>query len=187
MQSEQNNIVEVDNVSFEVLATERMLLIPAVRRDAYTLVELSIRIKNNTNNPLHFSFFNSFIPELITKNGQIIQAGFYKERLLKPLATDFLLAMPGKAVTFSRNAILNWSFNSKKKRDRQLILTIPFRDGDFFTFLSLSPETYNLRFQYKVTQGQLKDFDKLINSEILQNIWIGELVTPTVEIHLVDS
>lgn len=187
MQPDENKIVEVDDVRFEVLATERMFIIPAVRRDAYTLVELSIHIKNNTQNRLYFSFFNSFMPEIITENGQIVQAGFYKERLLKPLESDFLLAMPGKAVTFSRNAILNWSFNSKKKRDRQLILTIPFRDGDFFTFLSLSPKTYNFRFQYKVTQEQLKEFNNFINSEILQNLWIGELFTPTVEIHLINS
>lgn len=187
MRFDENNIVEVNDVSFEVLTTERMLLIPAVRRDAYTLVELTIRITNNTQNRLYFSFFNSFMPEMITEDDQIIQAVFYKERLLRPLESDFLLAMPRKTVTFSRNAILNWSFNSKKKRERQLTLTIPFRDGDFFTFLSLSPKTYNLRFKYKVTQEQLEEFNEFINSEIIQNIWIGELLTHTVEINLINS
>lgn len=183
-----SDAVEVDGVLFETVVSERVLRIPAIKPGVYTPVQIGIRVTNNRQNPLRFSFyFYSFFPELIAPDGQAMQTGYYCERLNIPIESDFVLATPGESVTVSRNAILVWIRNRKKKRDRKLEFNISFRDGDFFLFNPLNLGTYQFRFKYEIFHQSLQAFSKYIEPTILQEVWTGKILTPFIDIHLIQS
>ncbi len=184
-ESSDSNALEVDGIIFETLVSQSILTVPERKCSAHTIVQLGIRISNNTQTPLCFAFYYSLFPELIALSGQIVERGFNSERLLKPIASDFLQAMPGKSVTFFRNAILHWTVNRKNKRDQKLTLTIPIRDGDCLSFSKLIPGKYQLRFKYTRLQKKDNYFSKYIDLNILSEVWEGEVMTPTVDIYLV--
>jgi hypothetical protein len=191
-ESNEINAVEVDNVRFETVVSKRVLTIPEAKRGVYNPVELGIRITNNTQTSFHFSSnFYSMFPEMIAPDDQLMDTGIDCERLNPPIESDFFLVLPGKAVTFSCNASLFWIQNRKKKRDRQLILNIPFPYQDIYSFSPLYPGTYKFRFKYHEFREGIEDLSRwiepIILQRIVQNIWTGEVLTPLVEIRLVES
>jgi hypothetical protein len=191
-ESNEINAVEVDNVRFETVVSERVLTIPETKRGIYTRVELGIRITNNTQTPFCFSSnFYSMFPEMIAPDGQLMRTGIACERLNPPIESDYVLLIPGRGVTLYRDAFLFWIQNRKKKRDRQLTLYIPFPDQDLYGFDPLYPGTYRFRFKYRQSRKGLEDFsnwiEPIILQRIVQNIWTGEVLTPLVEIRLVES
>jgi hypothetical protein len=187
-ESNEINGVEVDNVSFETVVSQRVLTIPETKRGVYTYINVGIRITNNTQTSFHFSSnFYSMFPEMISPDNQLMQTGIECERLNPLIESDFFLLLSGKAVTFSCNASLFWIQNRKKKRDRQLILNIPFPYQDTYSFSPLYPGTYKFRFKYRKSREGMEDFSNWIEPTILQNLWTGEVLTPLVEIRLVES
>ena len=188
----ESNAVEVTGIRFETVVSERVLTIPEAKRGVFTPVQLGIRIINNTETPFYFSSsFGSMFPELIAPDGQVMQTGIHCERLNKPLESDYFLVLSGKAVTFSCNAFLFWIQNRKKKRDRQLTLNIPFPYEDIYAFRPLYPGTYQFRFKYREFRQGMEELSQWIEptilQTILQNLWTGEVLTPLVDIQLVQS
>ncbi|BAZ47600.1 hypothetical protein NIES4103_02020 [Nostoc sp. NIES-4103] len=191
-ESNESNIVEVDNVTFETVVSQRVLTIPEAKRGVYTPVQLSIRITNNTQSFFYFSScFYSLFPELIAPDGQVMQTGISCERLNPPLESDYVLVVPGEAVTFSRDAFVFWIQNPKKKRDRKLTLNIPFPDQDIYGFCPLYPGSYQFRFKYRKFREGMEEYEYWIEptilQTILQNLWTGEVLTSLVDICLVES
>ncbi|MEH2136009.1 hypothetical protein [Nostoc sp.] len=191
-ESNEINAVEVDNVRFETVVSERVLTIPETKRGIYTLVELGIRITNNTQSFFYFSSnFYSLFPELIAPDGQVMQTGISCDRINPPIESDYVLVVPGESVTLSRDAFLFWIQNRKKKRDRKLTLNVPFPAQDIYGFCPLYPGLYQFRFKYRESRERMEDFSNWIEPKILQtilqNLWTGEVLTPLVNIQLVDS
>ncbi|MEH1796415.1 hypothetical protein [Nostoc sp.] len=191
-ESNEINAVEVDNVRFETVVSDRVLTIPEAKRGFYTPVELGIRITNNTQSFFYFSsYVYSMFPEMIAPEGQVMVTGLHSERLNKPLESDYVLVVPGEAVTFSSDAFLFWIQNRKKKRDRTLTLNIPFPSEDIYAFRPLYPGLYRFRFKYRESREGMEDFyhwiEPTILQTILQNLWTGEVLTPLVEIRLLES
>ena len=191
-ESNESNAVEVNGIRFETVVSERVLTIPEAKRGVYTLVELGIRVTNNTQIPFYFSYyFYSLFPELIAPDGQVMQTGISCERINPPIESDYVLVVPGEAVTFSRDAFLFWIQNLKKKRDRKLTLNIPFPAQDIYGFCPLYPGTYQFRFKYRSSREGMEEYSHWIEptilQTILQNLWTGEVLTPLVEIRLVES
>jgi hypothetical protein len=191
-ESNEINAVEVDNVRFETVVSQRVLTIPEAKRGVRTPVELGIRITNNTQTPFYFSSnFYSMFPEMIAPDNQLMRTGIGCERFNPPIESDYVLLIPGRAVTLYRDAFLFWIQNRKKKRDRELILDIPFPDQDIYSFSPLYPGTYRFRFKYRESREGMEDFSNWIEptilQTILQNLWTGEVLTPLVEIRLVES
>lgn len=191
-ESNESNAVEVNGIRFETLGSERVLTIPDAKRGVYTPVELGIRITNNTQTPFYFSsYVYSMFPEMIAPDGQVMVTGLHSERLNTPIKSDYVLVVSGKAVTFSRDAFLFWIQNRKKKRDRKLTLNIPFPDQDIYSFCPLYPGTYQFRFKYRESREGMEEYSHWIEptilQTILQNLWTGEVLTPLVEIRLVES
>jgi hypothetical protein len=189
-ESNESNAIEVDNVRFETVVSEKVLTIPDTKRGVYTLVQLGIRITNNTQSFFYFSSsFYSLFPELIAPDGQVMQTGISCERLNKPLESDYVLVVPGESVTFVRDAFLFWMQNSKKKRERKLTLNIPSIYQDIYAFCPLYPGTYQLRFKYREFREALEDLslwiEPIILQKIVQNLWTGKVLTPLVDIQLV--
>ncbi|BAZ01669.1 hypothetical protein NIES37_56730 [Tolypothrix tenuis PCC 7101] len=186
---ESNKIktVEVDNVTFETVVSDRVLTIPEVKRGVYTLVRLGIRIINNRQTPLYFpSHAYSMFPEMIAPDDQLMLTDLHSERLSKRIESDYVLVIPGEAVTFSRDSFLFWIQNRKKKRERKLALNIPFPSEDIYIFRPLYPGIYQFRFKYNESHESIKDFYQWNESTKLNNIWTGKVLTPLVEIHLVE-
>lgn len=191
-ESNSSIMVEVDGIQFETVVSERVLPIPEAKRSVFTPVQLGIRITNNTETSFHFSSnFYSMFPELIVPDGQVMQTGIHCERLNRPMESDFFLVLPEKALTFSCNAFLFWIQNPKKKRDRQLTLNIPFPYEDIYVFRPLYPGTYQFRFKYRKSREGVEDLSQWIEpialQRIIENIWTGEVLTPLVDIQLVQS
>ncbi|MDZ8054229.1 MAG: hypothetical protein RMX68_016905 [Aulosira sp. ZfuVER01] len=186
------NAVEVDNLRFETVVSEKVLTIPEAKHGVYTPVEFGIRITNNTQNVFYFSTsVYSMFPEMIAPDSQLMLTGLHSERLNKPLASDYVLVVPGETVTFSREAFLFWIQNRKKKRDRQLTLNIPFPNEDIYVFRPLYPGLYKFRFKYRqsreVMERDYRCIEPKVLEKILQNLWTGEVLNPLVNIHLVES
>ncbi|MDF5725023.1 MAG: hypothetical protein PUP91_32140 [Rhizonema sp. PD37] len=191
-ESNESNAVEVTGIRFETVVSQKVLTIPEAKRGVYTPVELGIRITNNTQRPFYFSsYVYSMFPEMIAPDGQVMVTGLDSERFNPPIESDYVLVVSGKAVTLSCNAFLFWIQNRKKKRDRKLTLNIPFPYEDIYSFCPLYPGTYQFRFKYRESREGMEDFSHLIDptilQTILQNLWTGEVLTPLVEIRLVES
>jgi hypothetical protein len=183
-----SDAVEVDGIQFKTVVSQRVLIIPEAKRGVYNTVQLGIYITNNTQTSLYFSsYVYSLFPELIAPDGQAMVTGMHSERFNPPIESDYVLVNPGESVTFSRDAFLFWIQNRKKKRDRTLTLNIPFPCEDIYAFRPLYPGTYQFRFQYRESSKNMEEFSQCIEPTILQNIWTGEVLTPLVEIELVQS
>ncbi|MBN3907488.1 MAG: hypothetical protein HWQ35_13270 [Nostoc sp. NMS1] len=192
LESNESNAVEVNNVRFETVVSQRILTIPEAKRGVYTPVELGIRITNNTQSFFYFSSnFYSMFPEMIAPDGQLMRTGISCERLNPRIESDYVLLIPGRAVTLYRDAFLYWIRNRKKKHDQQLNLDIPFPSEDLYGFEPLYPGTYRFRFKYRESREGMEEYSNWIEptilQTILQNLWTGEVLTPLMEIRLVES
>jgi hypothetical protein len=101
------------------------------------------------------------------------------------------LNVPGEEIILYCDAFLFWTHNPKKKRDKRLALSIPFPSEDTYVFDPLYPGTYQLRFKYRESREGVKYSSNFIEpamvQTILQHLWIGEVLTPFVNIQLVSS
>ncbi|MBW4488282.1 MAG: hypothetical protein KME12_10885 [Trichocoleus desertorum ATA4-8-CV12] len=187
-ESNGSNVIEVDGIGFETSVSPRVLPIPEAKRGAFTFALLGVRITNHTQTSFYFSGnFFSMRPEMIAPDGQLMRTGISCERYNPPLESDYFLVLPGKTVTLSCHAYLFWMQNRKKKRDRQLILNIPFPSQDIYSFSPLYPGTYQFRFNYREfpEEGPLEWMEPGVSQRILENLWTGEVLTPLVELQLV--
>ncbi|MEK0195012.1 MAG: hypothetical protein EAZ78_21440 [Oscillatoriales cyanobacterium] len=176
-----NNAVEVDGIRFETLMPERLLTVLNKRRNAESSVQIGIRITNNTLTPFHFSFYNTFIPDLAMPDGRVLRGSYNRNLLIEPKESDFLLVMPGKSVTFFPDITLSWS-----KRD-QFSLVVSSGNGGFCPFGSLKPGIYQLRFRYQKLGDRMQKTTlagKSIENRLIEKVWSGRVDTPFVEFRL---
>jgi hypothetical protein len=189
------NAIEVDGVRFETVVSQRVLTIPEAKRGVYTPVQLGIRFTNNTHKSLYFSSnFYAMFPEMIAPDGQLMRTGISCERYNPPFEYDYVLIVPGKAVTLHRDSFLFWIQNRKKKRDRQLALSIRFPCEDVYSFDPLYPGSYQFRFEYREypesmdeLSGWIEPISLQTRERIRENLWTGKISTPFVNIQLVPS
>ncbi len=94
--------------------------------------------------------------------------------------SDFVLAMPGKDVTFFPSTGLWW------QEDDRFLLIIDAGDGGGWTFQPLKLGTYQIQFTY-VNNTTLVKFDDLetIKKKQLENVWTGMVTTPLVAFHFI--
>ncbi|MDF5737132.1 MULTISPECIES: hypothetical protein [unclassified Nostoc] len=77
-ESNEINAIEVDNVTFETVVSERVLTIPEAKCGVYTPVQLGIRITNNTQSFFYFSsYVYSMFPEMIPPDSQVMVTGLH--------------------------------------------------------------------------------------------------------------
>ncbi|MEH1819830.1 MAG: hypothetical protein V7L31_12250 [Nostoc sp.] len=192
LESNEITAIEVDNVRFETVVSASAVTIPEARRGVFTSIQLGIRITNNTQKPFYFSSnVYSIFPEMIAPDGQVMVTGLHSERINPPIESDYMLVAPGKSVTFVCDAFLFWIQNRKKKRDRKLTFNIPFPFDDIYVFRPVYPGLYQFHFKYRNSREGMEEYNNwiepIILQTILQNIWTGEILTPFVDIQLVES
>ena len=183
-ESSDNNAVEVDGVRFETILSNPVLSIPVKKANSngYTSVELGIKITNATPSPLYFSGYTTLIPELLEPDGQMREWGRNSNILIGPSESNFLLAMPGKSVTFFPYTIL---FG---RRSNQSELAIESGDGSVWVSGELKPGKYQFRFSYQkifYPRGEIIYRQQEIEQKLLEQVWFGRVDTPFVELHLV--
>ncbi|MFS0515739.1 hypothetical protein ACEYW6_13640 [Nostoc sp. UIC 10607] len=140
-------------------------------------VNLGIRITNNTSNPLRFSFYFTLFPELVNAYGRIPFEGGWIS-LLSSLESDYLLAIPGKSLTFFPDIEIFWIWGNR------FGLSITSGDSGTWFFQPLKPGNYQFRFIYNENEKETtySSVSRAIN--LIEGIWTGEVLTPFVELHL---
>jgi len=176
--SADDNVVEVEGVSFETLVSEPIWIIPKNEPNAKLPVTLGVRITNKTPNPIRFSRFDTLYPNLVRQGGQVIQLEGGRDGTLKPKESDFPLVAPRESVTFYLDANLSWQNN-------KLQLGGSDGFGGLWYFDNLNPDTYQVQFIYQSHKRSV-EIDKQ-GRRILDNIWIGRVATPFVKISLLQA
>ena len=183
--------IEVDGIRFETLVPQPTVRVPSQPRvrvrdpqlNPYTIVEIGIRISNNTSNCFRFSLFTSLIPQLVGTDGQPIEAGYGRHSTIRPKESDFPIVKPGESLTFfPKIAQLFWV------KGELFGLSIPAGDGGSWGFGSLSLGTYQINFIYKNQDRTVTILDKeRRNAKLLEDIWVGMVFTPSIALSLVRS
>jgi len=177
-----NSVVEVNGISFEILMPERELVVPDQLSDGRKLLDLGIRITNNTTTPLHFCFHDAITPELMLPNGQIMrESSQWSDWLRGYEESDFPLAMPGDDVIFSPGASI------QKIEDNQFELIIWVGNGGSWRFNRLQLGNYQIRLEYSNDAVQVKVDGKDRKTKVIDNIWTGQVFTSFIEFSLVDK
>lgn len=181
--------VEVNGICFETFMPERVLTIPPMDfRAVHPTIQLGIRITNNTSSRFRFTFNTNLVPEMVGPDGQFLNTGYVCERIVWPQESDFILAMPGEAVTLIPKTQFGWVRNPKRKRDRWLRLVIILKGSEFYFFKLLNPGEYRIRFNYGESRKAVEGYKDPpgIEPKMIQEIWIGDVVTRFAEFHLVN-
>ncbi|MDM9382708.1 hypothetical protein QUB80_18610 [Chlorogloeopsis sp. ULAP01] len=173
---------EVDGICFETLMPERLLTLPEKKRGVETRVQLGICITNNTPIPVRLSFFATLIPQLVGANGQPCLRGYFRCVTKRPLASDFPVIMSGENMSLFLYASLSWY-----KRD-QFTLTIDAGDGGYWSFEALKAGVYQIQLTYINKDATEEIYDReSMNTNLVEDIWMGIVPTPKVEFRLVQT
>jgi len=167
-----NSVVEVNGISFEILMPERELVVPEKPSEGHRLLDLGIRITNNTPTPLYFCFHAAITPELMMPNGEIMRRISYASDWLRgPEESDFPLAMPGEDVIFSPGASIYWI------EDNHWELMLGVGNGGYWQFSPLQLGNYQIRLEYSNEAAQVKVDGEDRKTKLIDNIWTGTVFT----------
>ncbi len=180
--STDSNAVELDNIRFEIIIPQPVLTIPKKQPDAYTPVDVGLRIINSNYTSIPLRFSNFFIPQLAGYDGQLLERGGGGDATFPSRECDFPIVIPGRSVTFFINGRLFW-------RNNTLQIDLNDRPGHVLSFSDLKPGTYQLRLAYskKSETAEVYDFRGSIFGRTLKGLWTGEAITPFVEAYIVHS
>ncbi|MBP0011127.1 MULTISPECIES: hypothetical protein [unclassified Roseofilum] len=171
--------IEVDGIRFETTLPETVLSLPEKKNGMEKSVQIGILITNNSHTDFYFSFYSALIPELLSPDGQTVQTDYSTFHLKRILASDQLLSLPGKSITFFPDAKLLWN------RDGNFNLKIDAGDGGDWMFENLKPGRYWLRLTYKNEATEITVCDRIQRKRTLfKNLWRGMVLLPLIELHL---
>ncbi|NES76766.1 MULTISPECIES: hypothetical protein [Okeania] len=106
-------------------------------------VEIGIRITNNSDRPLYFSFSFGLFPEIIrAKDGASVPFDIGWLTSAAPLKSDFILAIPGESISFFLDAKICWLCG------KNYGFSTSFR-GERLLIQPLHSERYQLRLIYE--------------------------------------
>ncbi|MDY7002663.1 MAG: hypothetical protein SWX82_01460 [Cyanobacteriota bacterium] len=194
----ETNLIEVNGIRFETIVPKRVLtlpkkdlvqklsdigkhlLTPSLHPSPGYPVEIGIRITNNSDRSLYFSFYLALGIEIIqVENGKNIpfQGGWFHPE--QPLESDFSLTMPGESTSFFLDTKICWLCGNNYG------ISMGFNGGAFI-FKPLISGRYKLRLIYH-NQTDKNGFYDSVNKQtkVIERLWTGRVLTPFVEIHLV--
>ncbi|WP_293299061.1 hypothetical protein [Microcoleus sp. PH2017_11_PCY_U_A] len=182
VESTNKNAVEIDGIRFEILVPNRVWLIPENQPDVNTLIQLAIRITNNSPSPIRLPFFDPLlvIPlEIVEADGKVLQSKGGRDRLLNSPQLACPLIQPGEHATFFPDTKVFWQKNS---------LLIGGSDGlgGSWYFDNIKPGDYQIRFRYISSRSVRPCYDPKKDEEhLIREIWTGEATTPFVKVYVV--
>ncbi|XZN93426.1 MAG: hypothetical protein ACM65M_11630 [Microcoleus sp.] len=177
---DNKNAVEVDGIRFETFIPEPLLTVRNNKHNVINYVQIGMRITNNTPTPFYFSFYATFTPDIVMPDGRLERGCYNSDWMRLPEESDFLLATPGKSVTFFPSITLSLS-----KRDKfSLLVTNGY--GGYCPF-DLKPGIYQLRFRYENTSDIIQKTNlarESIESLPIEKVWTGRVDTPFTEFRI---
>ncbi|MDJ1172548.1 hypothetical protein [Roseofilum capinflatum] len=196
----ENNFIEVDGIRFETLVPKRVLTLPKknliqklsdlgkhllkppLHPSPGYPVEIGIRITNNSDRPLYFTFNFVLFPELIkAETGEIVEVSGGWISLSGVKEPDLALTMPGESTSFFIDAKICWICG--KNYGLSMVIS-----GGEFVFEPLDLGWYQLRFRYQNQKGTKQLYDSIIKkTQVIEGFWIGQVLTPFVDIWFVNS
>ncbi len=187
-ESTENNAVEVEGVRLEILVPERVWTIPPNQPDAETPVKIGIRITNTKQESVRFRIIAP-LPTMIGADGLKLKVSGGRDRLLPSGYRDERLVcsslLPEETLTFFLDAKLLW-------RDNKLYLEGADGVGGGWNYQKLYPGTYQVGLIY-VSIGPLAlchDLETITPEttaeELNEGFWGGEVITPLVEVRIVE-
>ncbi|GGA25966.1 hypothetical protein [Okeania sp. KiyG1] len=196
----ENNFIEVNGVRFEIIVPKRVLTLP--KKDILQKlsdigkhlskpplhpspgypVEIGIRITNNSDRPLYFSFYFALFPEIIrAKDGVSVPFDIGWFSPVSPLKSDFILAIPGESISFFLDANICWLCG------KNYGFTTSF-GGERLLIQPLHSEGYKLRLIYENQKDTKECYDFLNKqTQVIEGLWTGQVLTPFVDIWLVNN
>lgn len=188
----ETRFTEVDGIRLETLVSEQVLTIPPKEFDAYTLVELGIRVTNLSPSPYRFIFFY-LVPEIVSADGKQLNKNGGINPNCSPYRAEFVWLSFGDSVTSSLQCKLFWILEEHipNERNRSHLGAIPSlvlhglnNCGHQWIFIDLSPDSYLVRFPYT----QMASEEKLGNiNKNVHNIWAAKVLTPWTDFSLIQS
>jgi len=190
VESTDSNAVEVDGIRFEILMPERVWVIPEKEFGFPTPVKIGLHITNQRPTSIRLTQFDPAIVlglGIVGTNGLPVRGGAARGMFLglKREQLTCPLLQSGKSVTFFLDANLYW-------RDNLLHLGGTDGLGGGWDFEDLKPGTYNVQFGYNNSSAVASCHDltqdpKTTAPQIIQGLWTGRVVTPFVEVRLVQT
>lgn len=173
------NAIEVNGIRFETFLPQKVLTIPKKEPGSSGLIPLAgLSITNNTSNPIRFR--NSLNPEMVNADGQILFRGYFSDWLRQNEEYDFVLAMPGKEITFFYEALV-WY-----REEDKFELVLEIGNGGSHTFEITELGNYQIQLNYVNKTAETKVYDEKIEQwKSIENIWTGMVITPLKEFSLV--
>lgn len=176
-QSNANNTVPVDGISFETVVSEPVLKIPENPSGVLTPIRLGIRITNNTSEPVRFSLVD-LTPEFINFNDELLFGGAVQFRLVTIKKSNFPLLLPTESFSFFWDGGLFWNENML------LLIIDDVNHGRSWSFGGFNPGMSRVRFKYNYDyEGQYYDED-VRGLRQLKGVIKGSLFSNWVEINL---
>lgn len=177
------NVVEVGGIRFEILIPKRVWTIPAKNSQAKNPVEIGIRITNKTQAPVRFTRLDPLMVitlEIARLNGSLLNVHGGRDLLLKSPKFNCQLVLPGESLTFFLDAKLYWE-------DEQLTLGGSEELGGLWYFRLPEVGTYKARFRYynRSPVGGCYDPNAVSPTDLPTGLWTGEVLTPFVEVQIV--
>ncbi|MBD2485116.1 hypothetical protein [Planktothrix sp. FACHB-1365] len=170
--SNPNKTIEVDGIRFETLVPEREMIIPTKDGDQ-TPVQFGIRVTNCTEIPYRFKL-SSLMPELQDTKGTVIERSYARNATKGLQEEDFLWAMPNESLTFFVEGELYCYQGKFGLRGYE-------SSGGVWTFRSLNPSRYQVRFTYENQEA----VRKIPYGKTVEGLWVGKAYTPWEEFRLV--
>ncbi|MEG3840205.1 hypothetical protein [Microcoleus sp. herbarium14] len=177
-QSNANNTVPVDGISFETVVSEPVLKIPENRSGVLTPIRLGIRITNNTSEPVRFSL-SHLTPEFINFNDELLFAGAVQFRLGILEKRNFPLLLPKESFSFFWEGGFFWNENMLR------LIIDDINHGRSWSFGGFNPGISRVRFKYNYDyEGQYYDED-VRGFRQFKGVIKGSFLTNWVEINLI--
>jgi hypothetical protein len=172
------NTVEVDGIRFETLVPQQLLTIPKKQPDAITPVQFGLRVTNRSSTPYRFKF-HGLKPEIQNMNGQSLYRVYNTNATFGLDESHFLLAMPGETLTCFVDGELRWYVDSN-----QLVMQGRDSIGGYWSFQTLNPGKYRLRFTY--SGPSQSSVVRVLRGVVIEDLWTGIVPTPFIEFRLAE-
>lgn len=177
-QSNANNIVAVDGISFGTVVSEPVLKIPENRSGVLKPIRLGIRITNNTSESVRFSLID-LTPEFINFNDESLFAGGVQFRLVTIRKRNFPLLLPKESFSFFWDGGFFWNENMLR------LIIDDVNHGRSWSFGGFNPGISRVRFKYNYDyEGEYYDED-VRELRQLKGVIKGSFVTNWAEINLI--
>ena len=139
-------------------------------------IRIGFCLVNLTQTIINLNMFNTFFPEILTEDNEIIHSEYSTFHRRTPRKSDVLKIMPRTSFSVFPDIQI------VRIRDLYVNLAMASGDGGYWEIYELKLGTYKIRFVYRNSEKKLDKFTRNGYITLVQDLWTGELCTPYQEI-----